>query len=73
MQPSPSTTIRPALALMERRRNCSKRCLRGSADVLRWKPRPIAGRSRKSYRTWPIAKRSSVSACAASFSKIRLT
>jgi hypothetical protein len=41
MQPSPSTTIRPAIALMEKTPQLLETMLGGVAlDVLRWKPRP---------------------------------
>jgi hypothetical protein len=41
MQPSPSTTIRPALALMEKTPQLLETMLGGVApDVLRWKPSP---------------------------------
>jgi hypothetical protein len=41
MQPSPSTTLRPALVLMEKTPQVLETMLGGAApDVLRWKPRP---------------------------------
>jgi hypothetical protein len=41
MQPSPSTTIRPAIALMEKTPQLLETMLGGVAlDVLRWKPAP---------------------------------